>query len=297
MRGKQLGERIRRTKQVKVSPREAAIIHALRMQQRLTSYSYYTKVRFIFVELVPGTHTYTLAKGTKVRGFGYGRGTSMEVAGFTAFDGVGSPSETNLTDANKTISGQNVVIHGIAAQLMDAALIKRSIADTVPVLRLLDFHSAAGLVAGMSISIAMNGAENNIQMGILPMIPGAGGLAGGASDISGNQTGLAGTPNRLDFGANGWQVSSNFHRVPEGVVWRHTGAVDSQLNLVCEVQRDIVVIAGGSIENGPLANIVANNAFDSVATGVARFVWPTELVVDVMFHLKGEVISDRTTLT
>jgi hypothetical protein len=234
---------------------EPAQLQTFVKQRRITSWPYYSKVKFIGTRAVSGGgFTYTMAQGVVLRAFSYSTQETKIGAGFTAADGLANISDTNLTTRNQTTGGQNVLIHGIA----------------------------------------LNGDENRYRLGTIGMLPGAGGLMGGSEDASGDNS-VAGKAKSLQFPTNGWPVKSNFFRVPEGLVWRNQSNSDSNLNVVFTTQRPIQVFSGGSPQN-IVGDIAVDNAPANVATAEG-YAYPTELAVELMVFMVGEVIGPRSRVT
>lgn len=245
---------------------------------------YYSNVKFLAARTGAGAgpFAYTIAAGTRARAFSYAVGDQMVSAGYVVGDGLATFAETNLTIRNQTTSGEDVKIQGLAIQVLPSLQHD----DGVPpgIVRPPDNLLLSELCNSVAISLNLNGDTDTYRLGTLTMIPGAGGLSGSSPDIIARQQ--AGVPTRdLGYPANGWPVRSNFYPVPEGLVWRHQGNRDSQLNVVFEVVRPIVVLSGGSPENN-----IAVLGVDVATT----YVYPTELFVGLKVQLIGSVFGPRS---
>lgn len=280
-----------------LDPCQDQALNTLKTQRRLTSWPYYSRVKF-FAEreaVEPGgPYTYNLAAGTVVRAFAYAVGGAKVIAGFTAGDGNATIADTNLSVANQTIGGQNVMVHGIALQLMPASL-HVAAGDAAPgVLRAVDYRFFAALVHSVSVEATLNGDENTYRMGTIPMIPGAGGQVGGAPDQIGLSA-LAGDQESLPYAANGWQTRSNFFRLPEGLIWRNQSNADSMFNVRFNVTRPLRFFSGGDPENAGFGiDVAANNNPANVATGTQGKAYPATLALELGVILIGEVVGPRT---
>jgi hypothetical protein len=264
---------------------------AVQTQQRITAWPYYSKIKFVAERVgdAPGPYTYVVQRGLEIRAFSYRVNGDKVSAGFTAADGPANRSDTNLTNVNQTTGGQNVLIHGIALQLLPAGLHLadgEAAAGVSQRLRLADHRFVAALWEAVSVTLSLNGDENLFRLGVMGMLPGAGGVAGSSEDGSGRNA-LNATQKDLGFATNGWPVRSNFFRVPEGLIWRNQSNADANFNLVFTVERPLELFSGGSPEN----NLADQDPVVDTSIGYA---YPTELVCEVMTFLVGEVIGPRT---
>lgn len=286
-----LDTKLSQRKSVRLTPKEVAQLKAIRGMRRRTSFPYYSKVKFSAERIAAQTgYVWALPKGEEVRAFSYGRGKGMESAGFLQSDGVATFADTNLTVGNQTTSGQNVLIHGIACQVLDAGLHKRT-DDQSPIVRMIDKRFLAAIAEAVSWTFSLNGDENQFRLGTLPMIPGAGGLSGGAEDITGRNV-QAGQKS-LPFAQNGWPTRGNYFQMPEGFIWKKQSSVDSQLNIRGMVERPIILQSGGSPENAT-DDTPYDNDPAAVATAEGLYNYPETLVCELMFFLIGEVVALRT---
>ena len=256
-------------------------------QLRVTPFPYYSKVRFEAEAVATGGAgvAYTVPAGTEARAFAYRAGGSKVIAGFNAFEPAATIADTNLTRESQTTSGENVYIHGIAIQVLPASIVQEAAAPAAPVTRPMSARLLAAIAESTSVELSLNGDEQRHRLGIPSMIPGAGGIMGGGEDVSGQ---MAFSPGKnLEFAQNGWGVRSNFFRLPEGIVWRKGDNVDSQLNIILNVRRPIILISGGSPENevGDQAPVVG------VSQGWA---FPTRIAVSLMVFLIGQVVGERS---
>lgn len=273
---------------------QARCLNTLENQQRVTSWPYFSKVKFRAPRAGAAPSTYDIPAQTVVRAFSYGIGESMLAAGWPNANDLATFADTNLITRQQTNSGQNVHVYGIACQVL-AGVGDLAAGDALPHrFRLSDGRLLAALWESVSVSIVFNGTEQQYRLGTLGMVPGAGGLNGGAFDNAG-LIALAGEPRCVEFPANGMPARSNFFRVPEGLIWRDQGA-DSLLSVEFRVERAIRIPTGGSAENN-VGNVAASNAPAAVATGTEGYAYPTELCVGLMVHLVGHVEGDRTTIS
>lgn len=279
---------VRPQPEMPLTPTQANAKHAVATQQRITAWPYYSKVKFVAAteDEAPGPYTYNIPRGTELRAFSYRVNGDKQSAGFTIADGNANRSDTNLTNVNQTTGGQNVLIHGIALQLLPAGLHLAEGEVGNQRVRMADHRFVAALWEAVSVTLSLNGDDNLFRLGIMGMLPGAGGVAGSSEDASGRNA-LNATQKDLAFATNGWPVRSNFFRVPEGLVWRNQSNADSNFNIVFTVERNIELFSGGSPEN----NLADQVAVPDTSIG---YTYPTELVVEVMVFLVGEVIGPRT---
>lgn len=271
-------------KYLEMTPEQRAALSAVVNQKRVTSYPYYSKVRFHAdrAGADPGPWTYTIPVNTTVRAFSYAFDTGTAVtAGFPA-GMVASQAETNLTQPGETISGENVQIKGIAAQLVHAV-----IDDAVSNELFTDMRLVAQLNECVSCELSLNGGQNAFQLGILPMIPSAGGMIGAGEDTLGTQAVPGGRPT-FHFAQNGWPVTSNAAWLPEGLIWRSSGREDGLLNIRLVTRREIVLYSGGLVDNQ------AANEPPSPDTGIRGYEYPLEIGAEWMFFLKGLVVGPRS---
>lgn len=208
------------------------------------------------------------------KAFSYGIGQSPTGAGFAAAYGNATQAETNQTVGNQTLNGADFLIYGIAAAPTpesEPAYARRVWRETA-----------------LAISL---GANNQLPLGTLEMLPGAGGLRGiGQSAIKlpalaqpGMVDGGAGT--QFSFIENGQSAAGNFFRLPQPLLWSGVAnGVDSTFNILCTPQRQIT-------ETVAAARVAA--------AGVAAFTPPAAVgdigtYVDVRFHLIGVSINVRS---
>jgi len=256
-------------------------------QSFITPWPYYSTVKFVAARTGAGAgpFLYTIAQGTRFRAFAYAVGDAMQVAGYSGADGVASFAETNLTIRNQTTSGEDVLIHGVSLMVQPSMQHLNDGQVAPGRVRPPDYRLLAELCNSIAVSLSLNGDSAHFPLGTIPMIPGAGGLLGGGPDLSGIVQAPVGKDNSLPYGSNGWPVRSNFYPVPEGLIWRHQGQRDSQLNLVFEAVRAISIPSGGSPENN-----VAVTGVDTAGV----YVYPTELFVGIKAFLHGSVYGPRS---
>lgn len=208
------------------------------------------------------------------KAFSYGIGQSPSGAGFAAAYGNATQAETNQTVGNQTLNGADFLIYGIAA------------APTP------DSEPAYAKRIWRETALAMSlGANNQLPLGTLEMIPGAGGLRGiGQSAI---KLPPIASPGVVDGGAgaswgfieNGQSAAGNFFRLPQPILWSGVAnGVDSTFNILCTPQRAITETVA---------------AARAAAAGVAAFTPPAVAgdqgtYVDVRFHLIGVSINVRS---
>jgi hypothetical protein len=257
---------------------EGAAAGALLGQKRVTPYNYYSTIKFFALRVGgdPGPYTYDLAAGVEARAFAYEVNQPKQAGGYTAGDGNATIADTNLTTRSQTIGGQNVLVNGIAIQPLPAGMHLND-GDAVPHrLRLLDYTFLAALMNNVSVELSLNADENTFRMGTMGMIPGAGGLTGGAPDLVGIR-GLAGDQESLPYPTNGWPVRSNAFKFAEGLTWRNQSNADSQLNIIFRNTRLIRVFSGGDVDNAALGvDVGPDNLPANVATGAGGYEYPSE---------------------
>jgi hypothetical protein len=297
MQNNSIGRTLIGRPQMQLDPCQSQALDAVENQVRKTSYPYYSKVKFYAdqVGAQAGPFTYTIPQGHEVRAFAYAVGEDRRIAGYTQADGNATIADTNLSTKNQTIGGQNVIVSGIALQLLPSAFHLSEGESTPHRIRKAPWELIAALWNTVSVEVLMNGGDNVYKLGILGMVPGAGGLIGGAPSVL-NQQMMAGMAQDFPFAANGWPVKNCFFRLPEGLIWRNQSNADSMFNLRFLVTRAIRLFSGGDPENtirGGL-NTPPDNDPESVATGTPGYVFPSEIAVEIMAFLVGEVVGPRT---
>jgi hypothetical protein len=279
--------RISQTYSPGLTPIQQAQVSTFENQEYITPYPYYSKVKLRATRTggAGGPYTWLIAAGTIARAFSYGIGEAMTPAGFLAADGNATIADTNLTRRATTTSAEVVQIRGIAIQPLPAALDADGLSAAAPTVRPLDQQFLAALGESVSVELALNGDQNRFKLGLLSMIPGAGGLDGGAPAMSGRPALAGGVQSEL-YPKNGWAVRNNFFRLPEGLTWNKQGEADSQLELIFTVQRAVQIFSGGSPET-PLGAVVAG-------AGVQAYDYPTNLVAEFLVHLASATTSPRS---
>lgn len=287
------GSGLTRVPRTPLTPEQAAGLKVLERQRRLTSWPYYSKVKFFAQteDVPPGPYSWELRGGTEVRAFSYGVQQPMQSAGFTTADGNATVAETNLTNRNQTTGGQNVLIHGIALQLMPSMSHIPDGGAAPAIMRPVDYQFASAIWNNVSVELALNGDENTFRLGVPGMLPGAGGLSGGAPDLAGRVGEGAGQKD-IEFPTNGWPVRSNFFRVPEGLIWRNQSNADSMVNVIFRVRRGITILSGGSPENN--IAVTGQDVAANLAQNQLGYIFPQQLVCGIMVFLVGEVLGPRT---
>lgn len=202
----------------------------------MTSFPYHSTVLFRSqAVLVGGVPTYPFPLGVERKAFGYASGQEWTTAGAdTAIDGRATDAETNLTKPNETISGESLEISGIAVQVLPA------VTDGT---RFPSPRALAMIATNVALELSVNGGSNSYKLGTVGMIPGAGGLLGSGEDL------LNIGPQSFNFFQNGWQVRSNFYRLPEGLIWRPSGEADSQLQVIFRTTRAFQLYYGGDFDH------------------------------------------------
>jgi len=277
-------------KQASLSQEEVNQIHALQSQKRLTSYPYYSKVRFRALRTGDGPYTYPVAAGTTVRAFGYAVGEQKTSAGFLAPEGDATIADTNLTNRSQTTAGQSVLIRGVAIQAEPGAMTRSDPSNPFD-LRPQSAKFLAALFESLSVEMSLNGDENRFRLGSLGNIPGGSGLSGGAGSPDGIPA-LQAPPAAVPFGTNGWGTRANYYQLPEGLLWKPQGNPDANLNIIFTVSRAITLNSGDP--DNQLSNVTAANAAETEASGVAAYNFPTVLAQDLRVLLVGEVVARRT---
>jgi hypothetical protein len=275
-----------------LDPCQNQALDSFENQTRRTSYPYFSKVKFLAERTGDegGPYVYTVPRGLEVRAFSYAINDSREAAGYTQSDGVATKADTNQSDKNKTTSGQNLIVRGIALQVLPVAFhvpeggsLPHTVIDA-------DWKLLASLWNSVAVEVILNGGENVFKLGIMGMIPGAGGLSGGAPSKLKAQA-LGSMDESLPFATNSWPVRNNFFKLPEGLVWRNQSNADSMFNLRFTVTRAIALNSGGDAQNAALSGVDTAPALD---TGQPGYLYPPKLAVEVMAFLIGEVVGPRT---
>jgi hypothetical protein len=242
-----------------------------------TSFPYYSSVIFRGAPASPAVtgYAYAFPHGDERKAFGYAEGQEWETAGATtALDGRATFAETNLSKPGETIAGEALEIMGLAIQVQPA------ITDG---LRYLEPRLLAHIATNVSVELSLHGGGQSFKLGTVGQIPGAGGLVGSGRD--GLAFAIAGAVHAPDFGfaANGWQVRSNFYRLPEGLIWRPSGNPDSQLTVIFRTVRAFTLYHGGDVDN----------AQDDVALTPVH---PDYVAAVLKVHLIGRQYSPRSSV-
>jgi hypothetical protein len=260
--------------------------NGLENQQFVTSAPYYSTVRFLAVRSGAGPYLYTVTTGVRgLRAFGYAIGDQMQAAGYTAAEGAATYAETNIQTKNQTISGARIEIAGIALQWHSAALV--NIDGTGLRFRLPDYALIAAVERSFSVEFGLNGDTQTIRLGTMGMVPGAGGIQGGAPFASGLP--FLDGPQVEQYATNGWPTRGNFFRLPEGMVWMPNNTRDGNLNVVFHQQQPIILPSGGSAENNALGTDQA-----AIASVSAGYNYPTELALECKVFLIGQQVGPRS---
>jgi hypothetical protein len=224
---------------------------ALQSQRVVLSDPYYSAISVEPSTIVTasGTSTYTFNKGIQSNAFLYGVGDPGTIAGFQQ-SASGQPyaqmtiAETNVKNKGLPNAGKTLLVWGLSF-IMDPS--------SEPTI-------AGSLFENLSVLRLLNGGDQRRELGTLSLIPGSGGLYGaGISSIQ--QPPLADTNSNFGFASNGLPGRDNMLVFPEPWYWRPAGSTDSDLAIVCTLERTVVLSA------------IARAA----ATGVAAFVPPTTI--------------------
>jgi hypothetical protein len=287
-------QQLTRKRPMVLSATEAASLETLKHQRSRVSWPYYSTVKFVALasgDPSQGAVTYDTPIGTEVRAFSYRVRGAKLAAGYTAADGLATIADTNLTSESETTAGQNVMIHGLAVQIVPTSLHLNDGEALPHRARLPDARFLAALYESVSVLLTLNGDQQVFRLGTLGMIPGAGGLMGGSFDDIGD-TSLAGNDAQILFPQNGWPTRSNFFKIPEGLTWRARSKEDSQLNVVFNVTRAIRLLSGGSPEHN-IQDVAFANAIGTQSTGEGK-AFPTELLATFKVFMVGQVVGPRT---
>lgn len=263
------------------------VINSLENQFYILPWPYHSRIKFVANRAVSRTGTgfeYVVPAGTTLSAFSYAIGEVGEAAGYTAADGIATPNMTNIESARETIAGDRVLIQGIALIPLPAAQHRAAAADAFVRTRLADAVFLAALISSLSVDVTLNGGRNRFRAGMPLMIPGNGGLLGGAVDNVHTRP-FNGPQPQQQFAANGWPTISNYYPLPQGLVWNPTGKAQSLLAVNFVVDR-LIELQSGTYEV-PEANIAGDNAPANVATGVQQYTFPTELVQEFQVVLVG----------
>jgi len=240
------------------------------------SFPYYSTVIFRALDSVAAPGTYAFAAGEERKAFAYSEGAEWTIAGATtALDGRATFAETNLTKPNETIAGEAVEIQGLAIQ------VKPAITDGER------FHQArllAQIATNVSVHLSLNGGQNAYKLGTIGQIPGAGGLVGPGNDDLMFKVDAVADPATFQLAQNGWQVRSNYYKLPEGIIWQPAGMTDSMLQVIFRNERAFTLYAGGDPENGPQADIEDFK------------VHPAKIATVLLVHLVGRTYARRSTV-
>lgn len=235
-----------------------------------SSAPYFSRVFFTAdaTESPAGTFNYAVAQGTERRAFGYAKTDDVPgwptSLGAAATHGKATSADTNLMTKGQTLAGQTVLIQGLACIVQPRS----------------DFEFARNLLSEVSISIGLNGDNQQMEMGTPLNIPGIGGLYGwGFTGLIPPALSAAAGSEMAKLGSNGLPDANNYRRVPEGLIWRPAGKTDGTLVVRARVERGVAI--------GPVVERAA-------AVGIQVFDPPTQIVCDLMFHLVCIAISDQS---
>lgn len=241
---------------------------ALAGQRRVTSNPYYSKVRFGTALTGGGgvASTYTIASGTELRAFGYAIGQDMAPAGRSGT--TGTIADTNLQAAGRTIGGQRFHIKGMSIEVLPNSLSGELIAALFP---------------ETSVRLSLNGSEQQILLGLMHMWPAGGGLSGAQQSNTGAQA-LGGGRPVYWFPNNGLPGVQNYGRMPEQLIWKEEGKVDSNLAVLLRNERAVA--------------FTTQLADEAAAAGVRGYANPAAaaVFVELFVSLCGAVESKRSSL-
>lgn len=260
-------------------------------QEFITSFPYYSKTVHRAPRTGVGPFTYTIARGNTIRAFSYAFNQLGVAAGFPA-GYLTTLADTNLGKPDETISGESVEITGIAIQpvmgwVADKDAGANSITDELSDARLMALASDA-----LSVILQLNAGQQDYRLGIFPMLPGAGGLAGNGFDSLQVEAIQGGRWSSWGNVTNGQPRHDNYFYMPEGIVWLPSGKRDSQLNVVYTAERAITAYSSGDS-----ANNAALGANEVAGGGIRGYTYPTYLGFSLMTFLKGRTISKRSMVT
>jgi len=192
-------------------------------QVAVVSVPYYSQVRFATALTGGGAAVavYTIAAGTELQAYGYGRGQDMAPAGRAGV--IATPADTNLQTAGETIGGQRVHLKGLQIELMS-----NSFAPEVTAL----------LFPEVSVRLSLDGGSTNLDLGLMHFWPSAGGLHGAQQSNVGAQAIPGGRPTWF-YQSNGIPGVLNYGRMPEGLVWMEKGKPDSNLRVLLRAERAV----------------------------------------------------------
>lgn len=165
--------------------------------------------------------TYTIAAGTELQFFGYGRGQDMAPAGRAGV--AATNADTNLQSAGETIGGQQVRLKGLQIELMSNTFAA---------------EMAALLFPEASVKLSLDGGSTNLDLGLMHFWPSAGGLHGAQQSNIGVQP-LGGGRPIWWFPSNGFPGVMNYGRMPEGLTWMQKGQPDSNLRILIRAERAV----------------------------------------------------------
>ena len=230
--------------------------------------NYFSTVRFQFT--VAAGFTYTMAKNTELRAFGYAQGDDMSVAtiGFPA-GRVATAADTNLISASETISGEQVIIEGMSIMPHEDS----------------DAQLMQVLWPNVSVTLQLNGAQLNFPLGTLAMMPGSGGLQGlGSSYVTAPDI-ASSIARPVGALTNGEPCVDNFYPFPEPVLWQPKGGADSTLIVKLRVEQTSAYTTLLAADRVAAAGIAAWN--HPVGTAIGTY-------VDVKVRLWSRQISPRS---
>jgi hypothetical protein len=223
---------------------------------------YYSKVRLPAVRTgASGSYVYTVAQGTSARAFGYAVSQDMAPGGRSGT--IATVCDTNIENPRRTNNGEEVEIDAIGIQTM--------ISSDVELLQ------AAEDCVSVRMELGVGGMS--IPLGTITMWPAGLGLYGNGNPRSAFQSLPGGRPVFGNF-TNGVPAFQNIRPVPEKLLWRQSSKSDSSLAFLFTAERAIVVTTTGTDE--------------AAAAGVRGYTMPTELHIDLMVHILGDVRSKES---
>lgn len=192
---------------------------AISSQRVKSTLFYWSKVRLAGVV----ASSQLTMPAAKVSAFSYGLQQAMVAAGFPTAFGNATEADTNLEQPGQTNSGETVEILGVGIQLCS---------DT-------DGELARQIAPHLCVRmVRANGTPT--RLGPMTMLPGGGGLFGGAS------TRLVETPLNqatIERGviSNGYPSALNYRSLPEPILWTTVGTTDGILSVEVEQTRPVTI--------------------------------------------------------
>lgn len=239
----------------------------VRGQERTSTWNkYYSRVAYAFTRTSTGggtTFTYTVNSGTERSAFGYAIGQDMATAGLSGT--TATAADTNLVKAAETIAGENLLVYGVSIYLTEDS----------------DVELAKALWPLTSVTLQMNGGQENFRLGLPAMIPCAGGLTGIGNTKVRTPALNESYVSRSGAVSNGAPFVENFLPFPQPIYWTNGGERDSNLVLRFRNERAVAVVS----ETQDRAAAAGVSAWTAAADGVT---------VQFIVHLHSRQLSARS---